>query len=436
MTRVIVVGGGVAGLASAYWLKRHGIEAVVCEAAGHVGGRMRTEAVDGWVMDAGAQFISRRYPLLTQWIEEMGLGDGLRPLSSSAALVHRGRIVRLAPGHPWTLWTKGVLGPRELYRLGLTRARLARWLRRHPPHAPETWAELDRVPGEEWVVHHLGQRVLRLYEPVVEAFWSQSLDQVSALIPALLTLSFGARHLTLQGGLGTLCESLAAELDVRLDTPVRQVRVVGSRVHVDTGQGEVVGDWTILATPAPVSARLLPEPSPEEQGVLSTEYSPYTMIGLLCNRRWNHIPGLEDVYMLLIPREERQMVTGLVLQSRSGRDVPRDGELLQVEVTGAVARDLLERPDPEVLETILPELERYVPSVSRSIVETRIVRWHHGLPVFGVGHVHQILRYRSTWSPQRRVLLAGDYMAMPHAEGAAQAGVWAAQQILDHVSGP
>ncbi len=70
---VAVIGAGIAGLTSAYYLKRAGFQVNVLEASGRVGGRMSSDLIDGCIIDRGAQFLSESYSTLLPLIKEVGL---------------------------------------------------------------------------------------------------------------------------------------------------------------------------------------------------------------------------------------------------------------------------------------------------------------------------------------------------------------------------
>jgi monoamine oxidase len=59
---VIIVGAGLSGLAAARHLRRSGVEVIVLEASDAVGGRMRTDIVDGFRLDRGFQLYNPAYP--------------------------------------------------------------------------------------------------------------------------------------------------------------------------------------------------------------------------------------------------------------------------------------------------------------------------------------------------------------------------------------
>lgn len=89
---VIVVGAGLAGLSAATHLQRHGIQVLVCEAADAVGGRVRTDSVEGFQLDRGFQVLLPAYPELRQQVDLTQLA--LRPFT-------RGVVVADADGQWW-----------------------------------------------------------------------------------------------------------------------------------------------------------------------------------------------------------------------------------------------------------------------------------------------------------------------------------------------
>jgi phytoene dehydrogenase-like protein len=129
MTRrdVIIVGGGLAGLCCARSLQRAGIDCVVLEAEGAVGGRVRTDVVDGFLLDRGFQVLLTAYPECREVLDYEALD--LRPFTPGALIRVPGRFCRLAD--PWRQPTRAVeslLAPvgtlTDKLRVGLLRRRL------------------------------------------------------------------------------------------------------------------------------------------------------------------------------------------------------------------------------------------------------------------------------------------------------------------------
>ena len=76
---VVVVGGGMAGLAAAWELQRRGASFVLIEAGRRPGGVVRTERVDGFTLDAGPDSLLVQKPAAIELCRELGLGDRLLP---------------------------------------------------------------------------------------------------------------------------------------------------------------------------------------------------------------------------------------------------------------------------------------------------------------------------------------------------------------------
>ncbi len=71
-TDVVVVGAGLAGLACVTELQRRGVEARLLEASDAVGGRVRSDVVDGHLCDVGFQLLNPAYPALRELVDQIG----------------------------------------------------------------------------------------------------------------------------------------------------------------------------------------------------------------------------------------------------------------------------------------------------------------------------------------------------------------------------
>src|SRR5439155_19447799 len=124
--RVAVVGGGITGLAAA-WFLRDRTDVTVFEASGRAGGKIRTEDFGGLPVEAGPDAFLARTPDAAAWCRELGFGDELvSPATGEAFLWTRGRLRRLPPGLmlgvPTDLWPvarSGILPPAALGRAAL-----------------------------------------------------------------------------------------------------------------------------------------------------------------------------------------------------------------------------------------------------------------------------------------------------------------------------
>ena len=95
-TDVIVVGAGLAGLRCAERVAAAGRAVLVVEEQGVVGGRQRTDVVDGFLLDRGFQVLNPAYPAVRRWVDVASLD--LRPFGAGLDVRRESGTVRLA--HP------------------------------------------------------------------------------------------------------------------------------------------------------------------------------------------------------------------------------------------------------------------------------------------------------------------------------------------------
>src|SRR3954471_13029905 len=159
MARVVVVGGGIAGAAAAWYLRDHAV--TVIDGASQVGGKLRTTDVAGLAVDEGAEQLLVRRPEAVALAREVGLGEDLvHPLTSSAAVWARGRLRPLPPRTPLgvpssTRTLGGVVAPWQ-------RARVARY------RVLAGTTPVEDMSVAAFVEHRVGcAMVARLVEPLV-----------------------------------------------------------------------------------------------------------------------------------------------------------------------------------------------------------------------------------------------------------------------------
>ena len=157
--RVVVVGGGITGLATAWLLDRAGVDVTLLEAAERLGGKLRTGEVAGEQAELGADAFLARNPAAPRLARRVGLGDDLVPPATGQAwLWIGGRLHRLptgtvlgAPTDAIALARSGVLSPAALVRAGLEPGPAAARRRRRPFRRRRgRGAVRDRRGGRGW----------------------------------------------------------------------------------------------------------------------------------------------------------------------------------------------------------------------------------------------------------------------------------------------
>ena len=243
---VLVVGAGLAGLACARTLERAGLSVIVVEAAGEVGGRMRTDLVDGFLCDRGFQIVNPAYPALRRLVDLDALE--IRSFDAGVAVRHdRGLAVLADPRReprllPATL-RSGYLDVRELVAL-------ARWAA--PALRP---SQLTRGPDTTLAASldaaGVNGRLRReVLEPFLAGVLADSSGQTSAAFVRLLVRCF---LLGTPGVPAAGVQSLPRQIAAGLQTPVRcgvRVQAVSRGGRVDTDHGPLQAPAVVVATDA------------------------------------------------------------------------------------------------------------------------------------------------------------------------------------------
>jgi glycine/D-amino acid oxidase-like deaminating enzyme len=270
---VVVVGAGLAGLRCAQALAGAGRDVVVLEASDGVGGRIRTDRVDGFLVDRGFQLLNPAYPAVRRWVDvdalhlqPFGAGVAARTESDLGVLGHPLRSPALVPATVRT-----ARRPKEV-------AALARWAA--PLLRPRRTSDLSDVLERRADVDRRtaldGAGVDGLLRRVVDRFFAGVLledDGTTADRFALLLTWMFVRGVPAlpRDGMQALPEQLAATLGdrVRLGQPVR--RVTGTSVQTDDGTW--AADHVVVATGASEAAELTGVPVPSIKGVVTVWWS-------------------------------------------------------------------------------------------------------------------------------------------------------------------
>jgi len=268
---VVVVGAGLAGLRCAARLAAAGVSTVVLEAGDAVGGRVRTDRIDGFLCDRGFQLLNPAYPAVRRWVDAHQLG-----LQSFAAGVAVRRDTglrtvadpRRAPLQlPRTL-ASGLVRPREI-------AALVRWLGPTLARPRHTAASEDQdLPlADSWDaagVH--GALRTEVLEPFLAGVLADATGRTSGNYAKLLLRSFvlGTPGLP-RAGMQALPEQLAEPLGdrVRLGEPVDGVRDGADVVSVDAGGRSYVARAVVVAV-GPEDAAILAGGPPTPTNALTT----------------------------------------------------------------------------------------------------------------------------------------------------------------------
>lgn len=260
----LVVGGGLAGLACARQLHRRGLSAQVLEASDRVGGRVRTDRVEGFRLDRGFQVMLTAYPDAKLELDYEDLD--LHPFYDGALIHYNGRFHRIADPfqHPVDA-PRTLFGPIGTVADKLRVARM-RWqlLNTTVPEIMER-EENTALEGlrERW--RFSSKMIDRFFRPFFGGvFFDRSLETSSRMLEFVFKMFAEGQAVLPAGGMEQIPKQMRSHLPdeaVRLHAPVESVE--GQTVVLDDGE-TMEAPSVVVATPAPEADRLIGDVRPVE----------------------------------------------------------------------------------------------------------------------------------------------------------------------------
>ena len=403
---VAIVGGGIAGLSAAHTLNTLGVPHVLIEASDRLGGVVRTERVEGFVLEAGADAMLVQKPAAVALAREIGLGDRLiptNPTMKTVFILHRGRLRALPDGM--------MLGVPTRF-LPMVTTRLFSW-----PAKLRMAREILTRPGvgdaddDESIASFLGRHfgreaVERLGEPLLAGIHAGDPEQLSmaSAFPRFVAMEKthgsliramwkgprpkGAGFVSFPAGLSELTDALAARVGrhARLGWPARVLRATAAGWEIENADGAVqMARALILGIPAAAGARLLGSVDAGLAEALGALRSVSTAVVYLGFRRAD-IGHALDGYGVLIPRSEGLTASALTFVSTKFPGRAPDGHvLLRAFFGGAREPGILDHDDATLIARAVDEMDRVL-GVRRAPVVARVFRWRDGTPQMDVGH--------------------------------------------------
>lgn len=448
---MVIVGGGISGLAAAWYLReRPGVRVTVLESAPRVGGKLHAGEVAGVTVDAGAEAMLARRPEGGELARLAGLGDELvAPATAGSALYRAGGLRPLPKGQVMgvpsdlgALVRSGVLSPAGTARVPLDRL------------LPATLVRSD-VSVAAYIRARMGPEVVeRLVEPLLGGVYAGRVEQLSldATMPRVATLARSERSLltaarqiaaegagaaagpvftTLRGGMGSLPAAVAraSGAEIRTGVTVRELRRTERGWRLVAGPvprpEAIEADAVVLAVPAAPAARLLRDAAPRAAAELARiEYASMAVITLAYPRA--AFPRLPEYSGYLVPAVEGRPVKAVTLSSVKWPHLGAGPVVLLRCSVGRVGEEhLLQRADAELVSLAAAELEEVL-GVRGRPVDSRVTRWGGGLPQYAVGHLDRVARIRAAVAVQPGLALCGaayDGVGVPACVATAKAAV-------------
>jgi len=415
MNPLTIVGGGMAGLATAWAAQRAGRPYRLFEASDRLGGKILSHRRDGFLLEGGPDSFLVEKPEGLDLCRELGLADQFIPSGGRAGqppnvrILFDGELVPLPAGCRLFIPTDP-----ELFRRNTLLS---------PAGTERALAEIDippravDAPDESvaaFVTRRFGSEMLeRVAGPVLAGIYGADPHKLSlqasfgkfarlerehgslmrALAPTSATPKPGKRpapFMSLASGMQTMIDSLVPKLT--------------GEIHLDHPVGELDDSPTVLAVPAAVAANLLEDIDSELATMLRELRTETTATVNLAYDR-SAIEAPEGFGFMSVLDDPSPLVGCTWVSNKFDQRSPPDGFLARAFVGGQKDQSVLELPDDELARLVHRELARLHPGLNTTTPQFSLVtRWLQGNPQYHVGHRERIAAIRARLPAHIRLL--------------------------------
>jgi protoporphyrinogen/coproporphyrinogen III oxidase len=405
---VIIIGGGISGLATAYFLGKRGIRSTIIEKSNRLGGLIKTDSIEGCQLEAGPDSFIATKPAVAKLAEEIpGLSQqiiGSNDAARRVFIVRKGELVPMPRGMSMMVpgdW-RATMGS-SLFSLR-TKARFFTEILTLPK------TRTGDVSIEDFVQDHFGSEVLRyVADPLLAGVYGGQTANLStrSVLPRFLeqeekygsliratrkdrarALHKGSLFLSFQAGMQTLINALVSRLDSVAEVVHEEAKSVqrnGDQWRVRAGDSHLDAENVILACPAYAAAALLENLAPPLASELAAiPYSSAILVTFVYERsRLNHPL---DGFGFLVPQIERQHVAAATwVSTKFPSRTPSHLAAIRAFLVDQEAVRLMDATDSELVEIVSNELGRLM-GVKASPLTHTIYRWPQSMPQYTVGH--------------------------------------------------
>jgi protoporphyrinogen/coproporphyrinogen III oxidase len=442
--KVVIIGGGCAGLSAAYNLKQQGIDFVLFEASKYVGGRCRTEYEDGYEFFVGAGSTEPQWETTFQYLKEFGLEDRIYSVGGMRfGFVRNGKIRTVFLGNDWKdnlralpenisfLFT-GI--PFNAYlQLRKVISPIKEYLKRidSKTHNYEALSEISDLSTEEFFLKYGAADASRWFAHTLLAMMVLARPKDISIAHPLTLFSLMQGMCSMHGGLGMINEALYERVKdhVRLNTPVKKVVIKDSQVvGVELEDGFVEADQVICAVDAVLARNLIPDlPESMRKPLETCKYSStyYYQFGLekqIVNKHGT------PMYLVMIPPDTDSFMSYMSLGHPS-----KDKPVMVTPTRGWEDEQLAGLSAEERNQKVIAEIRRFVPFFPEKPKVIKCYRWNRAVNIEAPGQ-HNTIRdmIENHMKDVSGLYLAGEYLfLLACTEGAFNTGKKAAERVVE-----
>ncbi len=432
--KIAIVGGGISGLTTAFylepWIDRgHDFEIDLFESSDHLGGKIHTLRFDnGVVMESGAESFLSRKTAAIELCDLLGITQdlrGTRPDTKKTFVWHGEKMHRLpdglsgfVPGDMNALKSTTLLSAFGKLRVGLDR------------FLPASKSDDDESLAR-FISRRIGKQAYqRLVQPLLCGIYSGDGDQLSlaATYPELRqlekehgslirglqnraasTTSEFPPFVTFPTGMSQLVESVSAKLQhtkISLEQPIKKISTIGDQYLIESDDQNKTYDIVVLATSARQSSTMVSDLNAKLSTVLaSIPHVSTATVNLLYDAK--AMTHTLDGYGFVIPSDQQNGLTAVTWTSSKHFDrVPERYKLIRGYVGRARAELDCSLSDQQIYELLEPELQRTM-GIDIPPLEIRVTRWPHGSPQYTMGHCDRLAQIEDQLKQLPGIFLTG-----------------------------
>lgn len=416
--RAIVVGGGAAGVSAAYRLQQTGCEVLLVERENRLGGRMRTELVDGFVVDIGAGILPGTYLAVQKLMRDAGLLDRLDRLDSPTAVMRNRRMHYLDSANAaLAVARSGLLSFGTLLKLGKLPLKLAPMWKHLDFENLGKASAFDTETVAAYCRRALNEEALEyLVGPLVKTMYSMSPAEASVVdFFWCLKNLLAADAYSIRGGMEAMPTAIAGQLsEVRLETACLRARELGQGVELllrsaDGREYLERADVCVLAVRACDVPAMHQGLSDEVRALFGKlRYTATAEIHLMLSA-----PTAERAAVVMVPdSEDPDIATISFVHNRGIGRVPPGKGAVSVYFHERWAHSVSSLSDEALYAAGMQKLRRLIPEIE-PLVENRIIqRWDVVATKSHPGYWHHVRCLDQALDVNSRIQLAGDYFAL------------------------
>ena len=438
MTRVAIIGGGISGLSAAFELEQRrragaDVEYVLYESSPRLGGVLRTEHVDGCVVEAGPDSFVSEKPWAADLARTLGIGDqliGSNDADRKTYILTRGRLVEMPDGLMFLVPTK--ILPTGFSPLFSWKTKLR--MMQELYHPPRSVGHDESVAA--FVERHYGMEMVdRLADPLLSGVYGGEAANLSvrAVLPRFAEMerthgSLGRAMLaarkkmksergsapplftSLRNGMQSLAEATVRQLTpdcLLTNATVQAIQPQAGGWTVSAGLKSDQFDRVIVALPARSSAEILESNCRELAAELAAiQYSSSITVGLGYDREVRQ--SLPPGFGFLVPRSEgKRLLAATFVHNKFPHRALEDRALLRCFFAGSNAENVWSLGDEEIVGIVRNELQQVL-GLEADPLFARVYKWKSAMAQYGVGHLERLERIERLRQQLPGLALAGN----------------------------